>query len=91
MDKLPQELVQAILEQCVASGRKNDVLQIRLACRAFDYCLKPFALRTLNLDFTRLNRALDETRPTFESLQTIGYNCKSLFIDLMVLRDDRGY
>jgi hypothetical protein len=24
-------------------------------------------------------------------LQTIGYHCKSIFIDLMVLRDERTY
>lgn len=89
MEKLPQELVEAILEQCVACGTKNIVLSLRLVCRAFNYGLKPYALKTLNLDFTRLNKALDETRPTYEALQTIGYHCKSLFIDLMVLRDER--
>lgn len=89
MDSLPQELVEAVLEQCVAGGTKNNVLSLRLVCRAFNFGLKPYALRTLNLDFTRLNRALEETRPTYEALQTIGYHCKSIFIDLMVLRDER--
>ncbi|KAK0392310.1 hypothetical protein NLU13_1806 [Sarocladium strictum] len=89
MDQLPQELVEAILQQCVAGGTKNNVLSLRLVCRAFNYGLKPYALRTLNLDFTRLNRALGEVRPTFDALQTIGYHCKSLFIDLMVLRDEQ--
>lgn len=89
MDSLPQELIEAILDQCVAGGTKNGILNLRLVCRAFNHGLKPFALKTLNLDFTRLNKALEETRPTYDALQTIGYQCQSLFIDLMVLRDER--
>ncbi|KAH8174043.1 hypothetical protein LIA77_05462 [Sarocladium implicatum] len=89
MNNLPQELLEDILEQCVAGGTKNGILSLRLVCRAFNYGLKSYGLKTLNLDFTRLNKALDETRPTYEALQTIGYECQSLFIDLMVLRDEQ--
>ncbi|KAH6997678.1 hypothetical protein BKA56DRAFT_470682 [Ilyonectria sp. MPI-CAGE-AT-0026] len=88
MDQLPRELVDAILQQCVARGPKNSVLPLRLVCRVFDQILKPFVLRTLDLEFSRLSKTSGEAHPRIDALQTIGYHCKSLYIDLMVLRDD---
>ncbi|KND90149.1 hypothetical protein TOPH_05132 [Tolypocladium ophioglossoides CBS 100239] len=88
MDRLPRELIDAILRQCVAHGSKNDVLVLRLVCRVFERTLKPYACRTLGLDFSRLSRLSGFARPQMDALQTIGYHCKSLYIDLMVLRDD---
>lgn len=88
MDQLPRELIDAILCQCVLQGPKNDVLDLRLVCRTFDRILKPFACRTLGLDFSRLSRHSAFPRPQVDALQTIGYHCKSLYVDLMVLRDD---
>lgn len=88
MDRLPRELIDAILRQCVAQGSKNDVLVLRLVCRVFERTLKPYACRTLGLDFSRLSRLSGFVRPQTDALQTIGYHCKSLYIDLMVLRDD---
>lgn len=89
MDQLPRELIDAILRQCVALGPKNTVLNLRLVCRVFDQVLKPFACQTLDLEFSRLSKASGVTSPQIDALQTIGYHCKSLYIDLMVLRDDR--
>ncbi|RDA90508.1 hypothetical protein CP533_0835 [Ophiocordyceps camponoti-saundersi (nom. inval.)] len=88
MDRLPRELVDAILEQCIAQGAKNQVLKLRLVCRTFERTLKPFVCRTLGLDFSRLSRLSGFPRPQIDALQTIGYHCTSLYVDLMVLRDD---
>lgn len=88
MERLPRELVDLVLEQCVAQVAKNHVLALRLVCRGFDRALKPFACRTLGLDFSRLSRLSGLPRPRLDALQTIGYHCQSLYVDLMVLRDD---
>lgn len=88
MDRLPRELVDEILRQCVAHGPKNSVLPLRLVCRTFDRILKPFVCRTLNLEFSRLSKTSGVELPQMDALQTVGYHCKSLYIDLMVLRDD---
>ncbi|KAG5926978.1 hypothetical protein E4U42_002756 [Claviceps africana] len=88
MDRLPRELIDAILQQCVAQGPKNNVLRLRLVCRLFDRILKPSGCCTLGLDFSRMSRASHVRRPDVDALQTIGYHCKSLYIDLMVLRDE---
>jgi hypothetical protein len=88
MDRLPRELIDAILQQCIIYGPKNAVLDLRLVCRVFDQILKPFVCRTLDLEFSRLSKTSGETPPQMDALQTIGYHCKSLYIDLMVLRDD---
>ncbi|GAB0136471.1 hypothetical protein EsDP_00004771 [Epichloe bromicola] len=88
MDRLPRELIDAILQQCVAHGPKNTVLKLRLVCRLFDRILKPSTCCTLGLDFSRMSRASHVRRPDVDALQTIGYHCKSLYIDLMVLRDE---
>lgn len=89
MNRLPRELIDAILQQCIEYGPKNAVLDLRLVCRVFDQILKPFACRTLDLEFSRLSKTSGIEHPQIDALQTIGYHCKSLYIDLMVLRDDR--
>ncbi|KAJ4864254.1 hypothetical protein V8C43DRAFT_276943 [Trichoderma afarasin] len=88
MNRLPPEIVDAILLQCVEAGPKNSILDLRLVCRAFDRILKPYACRTLELEFSRLSKTSRLGRPRTDALQTVGYHCKSLYIDLMVLRDE---
>ncbi|KAH6898918.1 hypothetical protein B0T10DRAFT_123471 [Thelonectria olida] len=88
MDRLPRELVEEILQQCVAQGHKNTVLSLRLVCRVFNQILKPIACRTIGLDFSRLNRRSSRKHPDPDALQTIGYQCKGIYIDLLVIRDD---
>jgi hypothetical protein len=88
MNRLPPELIDAILLQCVASGPKNAILSLRHVCRTFNRILKPFICRTLGLEFSRLSRTSRQIRPQMDALQTIGYHCKSLYIDLMVVRDE---
>ncbi|KAJ0166887.1 hypothetical protein CTA2_5425 [Colletotrichum tanaceti] len=88
MESLPRELIDAILQKCVDLGHRNNVLDLRLVCRAFDRFLKPYACRTVALEFSRLSKSSRRRQPDIDSLQTIGYHCKSMFIDLMVLRDE---
>ncbi|KAL2758832.1 hypothetical protein ACRALDRAFT_1080497 [Sodiomyces alcalophilus JCM 7366] len=88
MDVLPRELLDAILQQCIDQGPRNVVLELRLVCRAFDRYLKPHALRTVALEFSRLSAASGRRRPDPDALQTIGKHCKALYIDLTVLRDE---
>ncbi|KAF4122524.1 hypothetical protein GMORB2_7516 [Geosmithia morbida] len=73
---------------CIAQGPRNTILDLRLVCRTFNVALKPFACRTVGIDFSRLSRTSGRERPQMEALQTIGYHCKSVYVDLMVLRDD---
>lgn len=89
MDKVPFEILAAILRVTVHSMPKNAALNLRFVCRAFDTALKPILCQTLNLEFTRLSRFSHRRPPTPEGLQTIGYHCTSLYIDLMLLRDER--
>lgn len=88
MDRLPRELVDEILLQCVNGSPKNTVLPLRLVCRQFDRTLKPYTCRTLGLEFSRLSKSSNLHRPQIDALQTIGYHCKCLYVDLMVLRDE---
>jgi hypothetical protein len=88
MDCLPRELVDAILMQCVAQGPKNEVLRLRLVCRAFNATLKPYVSRTVGLEFSRLSKSSSRPHPDAMALESIGHHCRSLYIDLMVLRDE---
>ena len=58
MEKLPSEIVICILEYCVVShySDKNSLLAIRTVCKLFDQILSPFVLKTLQLEFTRLDK-----------------------------------
>ncbi|RNJ59096.1 hypothetical protein D7B24_003189 [Verticillium nonalfalfae] len=88
MDRLPRELIDAILQQCAQQGPRNTVLELRLVCRVFDRFLKPFACRTIALDFSRLSKASGRRIPDVDALQTIGKYAKCMYIDMMVLRDE---
>lgn len=88
MERLPRELIDAILHQCAVSFSKNNALELRLVCRLFDRILKPLVCQTIDLDFSRLSKTSGRSRPQTDALQTVGYNCNSIFIDLMVVRDD---
>ena len=88
MDRLPLELVEAILDQSIAICTKRNVLDLRLVCRLFDRILKPYACRTLNLGFSKLSKRHHPPPPRSDALQTIGNHCEGLYIDLMVLRDE---
>lgn len=88
INQLPRELIDAILHQCILLGPRNSVLNLRLVNRFFNTVLKPHALASIGLDFSRLSLTSDLPRPQPDALQTIGYHAKNMFIDTMVLRDD---
>ncbi|KAI0128045.1 hypothetical protein F4776DRAFT_629025 [Hypoxylon sp. NC0597] len=91
MDKLPPEILLHILEFTVVAlyGNKNGLLKLRTTCRLFDEVLKPFALRTLQLEFTRLDRTERRLRPPNEdALRRVGPLCRALYLDMMVVRDE---
>ncbi|KAI0007075.1 hypothetical protein F4779DRAFT_526563 [Xylariaceae sp. FL0662B] len=91
MDRLPSEILLAILKFTVVSlyGNKNQLLRLRTTCKLFDNILKPFALRTLQLEYTRLDKSQSSIRPPDENaLRRIGPLCRALYLDMMVVRDD---
>ncbi|KAI1379562.1 hypothetical protein F4677DRAFT_409684, partial [Hypoxylon crocopeplum] len=91
MDTLPTEILHLILEYTVVglSGNKNRLLVLRTTCKLFDEILKPFALRTLQLEYTRLDKTERKLKPPDEdALHRIGDLCRALYIDMMVVRDE---
>lgn len=85
---LPTEIVLSILSYFGHYTDKNALLQLRTVCRLFDDIIKPFALRTLQLDFTRLDKTARQCRPPdHAALQRIGCLCQALYLDMMVVRD----
>ena len=91
MDTLPTELLSQILQIAAVSMSKNYSLKLRLVCRTFDSILKPLLCETLNIDVSTLSRKTFQRHPWEHALQTIGFHCKSLFVDLMLLRDERRF
>ncbi|KAK8125117.1 uncharacterized protein PG998_000876 [Apiospora kogelbergensis] len=91
MNILPPEIVLSILEHCVINhyGDKNSLLGLRTVCRLFDDIIKPYVLRTLQLEFTRLDKVARHERPLDDdALGRIGHLCHALYLDLMLVRDD---
>lgn len=65
---------------------KNNLLPLRLVCKAFDSILKPYALKTVQLEFSRFLRdgpGLDKS-----ALERMGSSCEAAYLDLMVVRDE---
>ena len=87
MDRLPLEVLILVLKASAFCGTKNDALRLRLVCREFDAILKPILLTTISLDISKLSRRSCVKHPDLDALQTIGRHCKSIFVDMMVLRD----
>ncbi|OTB06534.1 hypothetical protein M426DRAFT_318935 [Hypoxylon sp. CI-4A] len=91
MDKLPPELLRHILNYTVIAHHdyKNDLLELRTTCKTFDEILKPYALQTLQLDFTRLDRRNTSiVPPDNDALHRAARFCRALYLDMMVVRDD---
>jgi len=88
MDNLPPELLRGILLSCVHLSRseKNALLPLRLVNKRFDFILREYMFKTVQLDFSRFARG--ETAPQMSSLADIGHLCQSLYCDMMVIRDE---
>ncbi|ESZ91185.1 hypothetical protein SBOR_8436 [Sclerotinia borealis F-4128] len=91
MDQLPTELLGLILEKKIemCCCDKNDVLDLRLVCKAFDQILKPSIFKTIQLEFSRFSsfRNIDNHPDQLKTLQSVGPLSSSVYIDMMVVRD----
>ncbi|KAI2607091.1 uncharacterized protein GGS25DRAFT_494329 [Hypoxylon fragiforme] len=92
MDSLPPEIILQILEFTIVAfyNNKNGLLKLRTTCKLFNEILKPYVLRTLQLEFTRLDKYERSLRPPLDedALRRIGPFCQALYLDMMVVRDD---
>ena len=93
MNKLPTELLGLILSWTVRLCRceKNTILPLRSVCKAFDNALKPYVFKTLQLEFSRFIAARapgDHDRLVLETIQKVGLLSSSVYIDMMVVRDE---
>lgn len=85
LDSLPPELLELILLWTVRMCRceKNKVLPLRYVSKAFNTTLRPYVLKTIQLEFSRfLNQ------PSNEALEAIGGFCQAVYLDMMVVRDE---
>lgn len=88
MDKLPPEILRGILGSLIALNPrfKNDILPFRLVCKVFNELLREELLKTIQLDFSRLERSgkpLD-----LKYLAGAANYCDAIYVDLTVIRDD---
>lgn len=88
MDKLPPEILRGILGALVAlnPSSKNDILPFRLVCKVFNELLREDLLKTIQLDFSRLERngnSLD-----LKYLAGAADYCDAIYVDLTIIRDD---
>lgn len=88
MDQLPPELLQAILSYNVALCRfeKNELIELRLVCKAFDAALRPYVFKTLQLEMEKFQLA--EGNAQMRAVKDIGMHCKAIYCDLMIIRDE---
>jgi hypothetical protein len=88
MDSLPPELLRGIILSSVQLSRseKNVLLPLRLVNKRFDFILREYMFKTVQLDFSRFARG--ETAPQMGSLAAVGHLCQSLYCDMMVIRDE---
>jgi hypothetical protein len=88
MDRIPTEILDAILLSTVrlCKVEKNKIMPMRLVCKAFDAGLRPYFFKCLQLEFTRYRR--DSAKMSVDALERIGGLSDSLYLDLMVIRDE---
>lgn len=88
MDTLPVEILTLVLKWAVRMSKceKNDILPLRRVCKVFDVILKPYALKTLQLEFSRFLRHAPKPDPG--SLLHAGAVCEAIYLDMMVVRDE---
>lgn len=89
LSTLPPELLELILLWTVRMCRceKNKVLPLRNVSKAFNAALKPYVLKTIQLEFSRFLRAGPELLCR-EALRDIGGFCQAVYLDMMVVRDE---
>ena len=89
MDSLPPELLELILLWTVRMCRceKNMVLPLRSVSKAFNTALRPYVLKTIQLEFSRFLQSGPEL-PSSTALEAIGGFCQAVYLDMMVVRDE---
>lgn len=88
MDSLPTEILGLIMhwEVQMCERQKNTILHLRTVCKAFDLALRTYAFKTVQLEFSRFLRNVPTPNP--QSLSEVGTLCESLYLDMMVVRDE---
>ncbi|KAM3075700.1 hypothetical protein ACMFMG_007831 [Clarireedia jacksonii] len=91
MNKIPAEILVPILQDVVdmSGSDKNSILNLRLVCKAFDRYLKQSALKTIQLDFTRIHRfrKIERNIARRTSLFRINPFIENVYIDMTIVRD----
>ena len=88
MESLPQELIELVLLWNVRMCKcdKNEVLPLRLVCKAFDVALKPYIFKTIPLDFSKFLKVAET--PGLRDLTAVGALCQAVYLNMMVIRDE---
>jgi hypothetical protein len=66
---------------------KNVVLPLRYVSKAFNTTLRPYVLKTVQLEFSRFSKDGPKL-PNFEALEAVGGFCHAVYLDMMVVRDE---
>jgi hypothetical protein len=66
---------------------KNVVLPLRRVSKAFNTALRPYVLKTIQLEFSRFLKSGPEL-PDGAALERIGGFCQAVYLDMMVVRDE---
>ncbi|KFY37872.1 hypothetical protein V494_04602 [Pseudogymnoascus sp. VKM F-4513 (FW-928)] len=88
MDKLPPEILRGILGSLIAlnPSSKNEILPFRLVCKVFNELLREYLLKTVQLDFSRLEK---NGKPLdLKDLAGAADFCEAIYVDLTIIRDD---
>jgi hypothetical protein len=88
MDKLPPEILRGILGALIAlnPSSKNEILPFRLVCKVFNELLREDLLKTVQLDFSRLEK---HGKPLdLKYLEGAAEYCDAIYVDLTIIRDD---
>jgi hypothetical protein len=87
MDQLPTEILRLVLQWDVSMSRidKNSILPLRLTCKAFDNALRPYLLKTIKLEYSCFLR---NSTHNVKTLERVGNLCDSIYLDMMVIRDE---
>ncbi len=88
MDSLPPELLRTILVWSVrlCQPDKNSLLPLRLVNKRFDFILREYVHKTIQLDYSRFAR--NTAFPHMGVLADVGHLCQALYCDMMVIRDE---
>lgn len=88
MEKLPQELIDFVLEETIrlSASDKKHILNLRGVCKSFNAAIVPFAFRMLQIDLDLLQRE-GSIEHLYGVLPTVGERCETLYIDMSTMMD----